>query len=1277
MQLSCPQSSNVNTFEIIIFKGFFVEIIGKFITYCIHLRFLFIIRIIINHKPLIMFRKILFVVLALIATNGLFAQSGTLKGKIIDKETKEPIPFAAVQLLQDGVPGPGAPADFDGNYTIKPIPAGRYTVIVKVLGYQTHQINEYLIKSEKIHIENFELTPSTTQIEEVVVVEYKVPLIDKDNTQSGETITAETIEKMPGRSVASVASTVAGVSSRGGEIGRIRGDREGGNVYYVDGVRVSGGIGIPRAAQEQVQVITGGLSARYGNISGGVINLTTKAPANKTSGGIEWATTEIIDNNGYNLLGLSATGPILTRKNPDNPNVRLPLLGYFLSAEIRHTRDTQTPRYKNYKVRDEVRDYLIQNPIRITGQGVANKNAEFFHRDEAVFPDTTFLDPFEPVSITPGNHSFSATLSGKFTYTISKNMDFTVGIYGNYYDNQNHSGSNSMFNWTNNSSQWGVTGRVWGRLTHRFSSKAAELQERSSSLITNAYYTVTGQYQHRYTLAQNTNHQDRLWDYGYIGQFTQHKVPTYAFTDTMPGYPDGVYIMNAYKDVELQYTPFDINPEYSAYTSQYYTFFDQIPKYYDNMTNVRGRGGLLNGMAPGSVYGFYALPGAQTGSRGWNDNAQFRIEATGYADLKDHEISFGFEFQQSDNRSYNINARGLWFRGRTETNKHIAELDIDNPVMVIRDGVFMDTLIYNRQYNEDYQSQFDAKLREALGMPIDGTEWIDFDGLSREDIAKLSINFFSPDEMLNNGNSLAFWRGYDPYGNKLKDNPAFTDFYTATDPATGEKTRLIAPTMPIYSAAYLMDKFSFNDLIFNVGVRVDRFDSNQKVLDDPWLLHKAYSVEEVPGTMNESGKHPSSMGDDYIVYVDDISDPSTIMGYRSGENWYNAQGTEISDPKLIYTSTGIAPYLVHPEDVTVNNIRADVFSDFIPQVVVMPRISFSFPISDEALFFAHYDILAKNNSASINPRDYQYWAQAAGGGNLTNANILPTKTTDYELGFQQLLTNTSSLKLSAYYREQKDLAKAIKRYGAFPGDYFTNGNQDFTTSKGFQISYDLRRSGNISLRANYTLGFSKGSGNSAGEAANLLRTNQPALRSLTYLSDDMRHQIKINLDYRFGSGRDYNGPKLFGKDILANAGANFSVYANSGRPYTRLESVEYPVIAGTIRGARLPWTTIINMRAEKEFLVRWNKKNGQDAKSSTLTWYINASNLLNTKNIVGVYAATGDPQDDGYLTSPKNQQDINAKLDTESWKMYRAFSRINLGNFGANRYVTMGFEINF
>lgn len=65
-----------------------------------------------------MIRKLLFTLGIILTANLLvFSQStGTLKGKIVDKETKEPIPFANVIIEQNGVQAGGATSDIDGNY---------------------------------------------------------------------------------------------------------------------------------------------------------------------------------------------------------------------------------------------------------------------------------------------------------------------------------------------------------------------------------------------------------------------------------------------------------------------------------------------------------------------------------------------------------------------------------------------------------------------------------------------------------------------------------------------------------------------------------------------------------------------------------------------------------------------------------------------------------------------------------------------------------------------------------------------------------------------------------------------------------------------------------------------------------------------------------------------------------------------------------------------------------------------------------------------------------
>ena len=114
---------------------------------------------------------------------------------------------------------------------------------------------------------------------------------------------------------------------------------------------------------------------------------------------------------------------------------------------------------------------------------------------------------------------------------------------------------------------------------------------------------------------------------------------------------------------------------------------------------------------------------------------------------------------------------------------------------------------------------------------------------------------------------------------------------------------------------------------------------------------------------------------------------------------------------------------------------------------------------------------------------------------LTNPNMKPEKTIDYELGFKQKIGNTSALTLSSFYREMRDMQQAINIVGAYPVNYLSYGNIDFGTVKGFTVGYDLRRTGNVALRASYTLQFASGTGSSATEGVNLLISGQPNLRA--------------------------------------------------------------------------------------------------------------------------------------------------------------------------------------
>ena len=383
-----------------------------------------------------------------------------------------------------------------------------------------------------------------------------------------------------------------------------------------------------------------------------------------------------------------------------------------------------------------------------------------------------------------------------------------------------------------------------------------------------------------------------------------------------------------------------------------------------------------------------------------------------------------------------------------------------------------------------------------------------------------------------------------------------------------------------------------------MGVRVDRFDANQEVLKDKYSLYPTLKASEVDASLNPNADpsnpaHPGNIGNDFVVYANSITDQTIITGYRDGDNWYDAAGVPVTDPSVLSAGSGVIPFLQNPNHIADENkgLTGDAFEDYTPQISVMPRISFNFPISDEAMFFAHYDILTQRppSNAVMSPFDYLFIE--ANTNDMNNPNLLPEKTTDYEVGFTQALTKYSAITISTFYRELSDMIQATRVAAAYPMPYTHYDNIDFGTVKGFSLGYDLRRRNNISLTANYTLQFADGTGSSATTAQQLVNDGFPNLRTTLPLDFDQRHNITANIDYRYGFGSNYNGPMLFGKRILEGFGANLVLSAGSGRPYSQQSNIlavaQFGVntrstLEGSVNGAREPWTFRTDLRFNKE-----------------------------------------------------------------------------------------------
>ena len=152
----------------------------------------------------------------------------------------------------------------------------------------------------------------------------------------------------------------------------------------------------------------------------------------------------------------------------------------------------------------------------------------------------------------------------------------------------------------------------------------------------------------------------------------------------------------------------------------------------------------------------------------------------------------------------------------------------------------------------------------------------------------------------------------------------------------------------------------------------------------------------------------------------------------------------------------------------------------------MPRIAFSFPISKEANFYANYDVLAMRppDGALATPLTYYNFNELATATNsyIGNPNLRPQRTINYEVGFQQKLTDYSKFKLSLLYREERDLIQIREYIAAYPITYSSYGNDDFS-HKSFKLEYDMREHKNLRILANYTLAFSEGTGSSPTSSA--------------------------------------------------------------------------------------------------------------------------------------------------------------------------------------------------
>lgn len=215
--------------------------------------------------------------LLIISIAGIAQTTGIMKGTVLD-EKKQPMPFAPVSITQDASVIANAQTDINGEFTVKELTPGNYTVKGTYTGYNIQLLQKVNINPNEVRYVTLNLTPSQNDLPPITFsVIYEEPVI-KPEFSVVTAIKIDQIEHSPLKNdIIGMISTVPGVmpTADGTDI-YVRGSRRGSTAYYVDGQRLLGSPDVPGIGISGMEVLTGGVPAMYGDCTGGLVIITTK-----------------------------------------------------------------------------------------------------------------------------------------------------------------------------------------------------------------------------------------------------------------------------------------------------------------------------------------------------------------------------------------------------------------------------------------------------------------------------------------------------------------------------------------------------------------------------------------------------------------------------------------------------------------------------------------------------------------------------------------------------------------------------------------------------------------------------------------------------------------------------------------------------------------------------------------------------------------------------------------------------------------------------------------
>ncbi|HPR86975.1 MAG TPA: TonB-dependent receptor [bacterium] len=276
---------------------------------------------------------------------------------------------------------------------------------------------------------------------------------------------------------------------------------------------------------------------------------------------------------------------------------------------------------------------------------------------------------------------------------------------------------------------------------------------------------------------------------------------------------------------------------------------------------------------------------------------------------------------------------------------------------------------------------------------------------------------------------------------------------------------------PLEFSLYAQDKMEFKEMIVNFGLRFDYFNSRGKILADP--------------------RDPN-------IY--DPFDP-----YHKYKNY----SPETPEADLI-------PY-------TLAERQAFWYKDATAKMALSPRFGIAYPITDRGVIhfsYGHFfqiptfrQLFGANDGTDTSNPDLEVATTSGNSTFLSNADLKPQRTVQYEIGLSQQITPDLGAEVTMFYRDVRDWVEAgypISTYLASVA-YTMFENKAYSNVKGVTLSLTKRYANYFEAGLDYSYMVAEGSASDPKDSYNDRLSDKAPRITLSPLGWDQRHTLNGNL----------------------------------------------------------------------------------------------------------------------------------------------------------------------